>query len=224
MATQTVDSEPQSPSVEKLVSRVVDEPTGGAGVFYAAYPLGIALQLGALGVVLALLSAANAELFNQAATGFIVPVALGVGAIAITAGGLINFRAGSLIAGVIGVLYGTFWLSVGLLLLLSAGGLTEAVGPAGFGDAFGTYLFIWGVVSGFLALGTLYVNKIVFAQQALLTVVFFVLAFGQMSAPGGSGLINLGGWLGLVDAGIAMYISAALIVNDTAGKDVLPFG
>lgn len=196
---------------------------GGAGMFFPVIPLGIALQLGCLGIVLGLLSAANAELFSQAATGIVVPVALSVGSIGIFAGGIINFRAGNLIAGVIGAMYGLFWLSFGLLLALFAGGIGSTAGPVAAGDAIGTYLIIWAIVSGFLAVGTYYINRIVFAQQALLTVVFLVLGIANASAPGGSGLVNLGGYLGLVDAFLALYISAALVINDTAGKELLPF-
>ncbi|WP_158276546.1 MULTISPECIES: acetate uptake transporter [Solirubrobacterales] len=223
MATQ-VASEPASViPTRALAAKVLDSPTGGAGLLFPNVPLGIALQLGALGIVLGLLSAANAELFSPAATGVVLPVAFSVGAIGIFAGGIINFRAGLLIAGVIGALYGTFWLSFGLLVQFFAAGVGEAAGPAALGDAIGTYLVIWAIVSGFLAVATFYVNRIVFAQQLLLTVVFLVLGLANMSAPGGTGLTQLGGWLGLVDALMALYISAALVINDTAGKELLPF-
>jgi succinate-acetate transporter protein len=222
IAVPTATSNGTGP-LNTLATKLVSEPGGGAGMFYAAVPLGIALQLGCLGIVLGLLSAANAELFSQAATGIVVPVALSVGSLGIFAGGLINFRAGNMIAGVIGAMYGMFWLSFGLLLALFAGGIGAAAGAASTGDAIGTYLFIWAIVSAFLAVGTYYLPKVVFTQQALLTVVFVVLGIANASAPGGSGMTNLGGYLGLVDAFLALYISAALVINGTAGKDILPF-
>ena len=195
-------------------------PTG-PGMSFPQIPAGIALQLGALGIVLALLSCAEAKLFSPMALGIVVPVAFSVGAVAIFAGGLINFRAGILVAGVIGCLYGAFWLSVGLLLQFTAGGLVKAVGAGGFGDAFGTYLLLWGIMSLGLCLPVYFVSKVVFAQQLLLAVVFFVLAAGAYSTDGAS-LNQLGGYLGILDAMFCFYISMSLITNETAGKTVLP--
>jgi uncharacterized protein len=41
----------------------------------------------------------------------------------------------------------------------------------------------------------------------------------------GSGVLHkLGGYLGLVTAGLAFYLSAAEIINETRGETVLPIG
>lgn len=220
MAT-TVPAQATPIDVIDLDSPPRPEPASGAGSAFPLVPAGIALQLGALSIVLGLLSCAEAKLFDPGALGIVVPVAFSVGAVAIFAGGLINFRAGILVAGVIGCLYGAFWLSVGLLLSFNAGGLVKAVGPGAFGDAFGTYLLIWGIMSAGLALPVFFVSKVVFAQQALLAVVFFVLAAGAY-AQDGVGLNQFGGYLGLVDAAFCFYISMSLVTNETAGKTLLP--
>jgi succinate-acetate transporter protein len=82
---------------------------GGPGVsFPNTPPAGMSLQLGALGIVLALLSLAETNLLPTAARGIVVPVAFSIGAVAIFTGGIMNFRAGIMVAGVIGVLYGMF--------------------------------------------------------------------------------------------------------------------
>jgi succinate-acetate transporter protein len=195
--------------------------TDGTGVYFPKMPAGISLQLGALSIVLGLLSAAYAELFDPAATGIVIPVAFSIGAVVIFTGGLINFRAGIMVAGVIGCLYGAFWLSMGLLLQFKASELVTTAGAPAFGDALGTYLLIWGVMSAALCLPVMYVSKVVLTQQALLAVVFFVLAFGAFAADGTS-WNKLGGWLGIVDALLCLYISTTLVTNETAGKPVLP--
>lgn len=195
---------------------------GGEGIYFRKAPAGISLQLGALGIVLALLSAAFADLFDTAAQGIVIPVAFSVGAIAIFVGGIMNFRAGIMVAGVIGCLYGAFWLSVGILLQFNAAVLQKAVGAAHFGDAFGTYLLIWGVMSLGLCLPVLFVSKVVLAQQFLLAIVFFFLAAGFYALPDGADTLKIGGYLGLVDALICFYISIALTTNETAGKTVVP--
>jgi succinate-acetate transporter protein len=206
------------PSVD---ARVL-EAESGAGIYFAKAPAGISLQLGALGIVLGLLSAAYADLFSTAAAGIVIPVAFSVGAIAIFTGGVMNFRAGIMVAGVIGCLYGAFWLSIGILLQFTAGSLQTSVGVDDFGNAFGTYLLIWAIVSLGLCLPVLFVSKVVFAQQFLLAIVFFVLAIGAYSLPGGTGANKLAGWLGIIDALICFYVSITLTTNETAGKTVLP--
>lgn len=208
----------ESPPATAPVSTAT--PVDGSGVYFPKFPAGIALQLGALSIVLGLLSAANAELFNPAATGIVIPCAFSVGAIAIFTGGLINFRAGIMIAGVIGCLYGAFWLSAGILLQFTAADIVAGSSAGDFGDAFGTYLFIWGIVSMALAIPLVWVSRTVLIQQVLLGVVFFALAFGAMA--GSTGWNQLGGWLGLLDAAMCLYIATSLFTNETAGKPVLP--
>ncbi len=133
-----------------------------------------------------------------------------------------NLRLGQTIAGVIGGLYGTFWLSFGLLLLTQAAPLQKAVGPAGFAHALSAYLFIWMVVSAFLLIGTFFVNRALFAQQLVLVLVFLALGIGYADAPGGAGMLKVGGWLCLIDAFLAIYVAMALVINETAGRTVLP--
>ena len=213
---------PPGTATARLSEKVINSPDGGAGVFYAATAAGTALILGCLGVCLGLLSAGNLELYSPAAGGVVIPAALSVGAIGIGAGGLWNFRAGNLFAGTLGVMYGTLWLSLGIMLLTTGASVTEAAGPVSFGDAFGTYLFLWAVVSFGLGVAAWWVAKMVFVAQMLLALTILCLALGNMSAPGGSGLVQLGGVLGLITAASVLYVSMAMIINDTAGKDVLP--
>lgn len=198
-------------------------PLSGPGVSFANIPpAGISLQLGALAIVLALLSAAEANVLPSAALGIVVPVAFGVGAVAIFTGGLMNFRAGIMVAGVIGVLYGAFWLSIGFLLQVTATPLTKAVGAHDFGHAFGFYLLLWGLISLGLCVPVAFVSKVVLAQQFILAVVFFVLSAGAYSNAHSIGFDKVGGYLGLIDALFCLYICISLTTNETAGKTVLP--
>ncbi|HZC29687.1 MAG TPA: GPR1/FUN34/YaaH family transporter, partial [Gaiellaceae bacterium] len=56
----------------------------------------------------------------------------------------------------------------------------------------------------------------------LLAVTFFVLGIGE--AGGSSGLVKVGGWLGLATAVAAWYASFAVVTNSTFGRTVLPVG
>jgi succinate-acetate transporter protein len=215
-------SEPTGPVYSSTVSEMLALPEKGAGLYYAASSDGVSLQLGALSIMLAMLWAFTANIVNPAGLGFMLPVSIAVGGVAIFIGGMWNLRGGVTIAGVIGGLYGVFWLSFGLLLLTQATPLTKAVGPAGFSHDLGLYLWIWAFVSGGLAVATFFVNKTVFAQQAVLTLVFIALGIGYSSAPGGSGMLHIGGWLSLIDGILAYFISMALVINATAGKTIVP--
>jgi succinate-acetate transporter protein len=194
----------------------------GSGIYYAASSDGISLQLGALSILLALLWAFQANIVSGAGLPFMLPTALAVGGVGIFAGGMWNMRKGVTIAGVIGGLYGVFWLSFGLLLLIEAGPLTKSVGAVEFGHLLGLYLWIWMFISAGLAVATWFVNRTVFAQQAVLALVFLALGIGYSSAPGGSGMLHIGGWLSLVDGILAWYVSMALVINETAGKTIVP--
>jgi hypothetical protein len=203
-----------------LAERVLEAPEHGAGYFFPATAEGTALILGSLAVVLSLLSVGNAKWIPAAASGIVTPVALSVGAFGLMIGGLWNFRAGSLLGGSFGVLYGTFWLSFGLLTQISEAGLIKAAGAIDFGKALGAYLIIWAIVSFGVAIATWFVNRLLFATQTLLAVVFLVLGFANTG--NSTSLAKLGGYVGIIDAALALYLAIALIVNATASRDVVP--
>ncbi len=206
------------------MDRVLELEGKGAGVYFAPSSQGISLQLGALSILLGMLWAFQAQIVSPDSLPFLEPLALSLGAVGIFAGGMWNLRNGVTVAGVIGGVYGVFWLSFGLLLLLQYGPLTTSklVGPVEFGHVLGLYLWIMAIVSAGLTIPTFWVNKTVFAQQALLAVVFIALGIGYSSAPGGSGMLKLGGWLSLIDGILAFIVAIALVSNETAGKTVIP--
>lgn len=203
-----------------LAERVLEAPEHGAGYFFPVTAEGTALILGSLAVVLSMLSVGNAKWIPAAASGIVTPVAFTVGAVGITIGGLWNFRTGFLFGGAFGVLYGVFWLSFGLLTQVSAPGLVKAAGAIDFGKALGAYLLIWAAVSFGVAIAAWFVNRTLFATQTLLAVVFLVL--GLANTGNSTDLTKIGGYVGVVDAALALYVAIALIVNATASREVVP--
>jgi succinate-acetate transporter protein len=204
----------------QLAKQVLDAPEHGAGYFFPATAEGTALIAVSLAVVLGLLSIGNAKWIPTAAGGIVTPVALSVGAVGITVGGLWNFRAGSLLGGAFGGLYGTFWLSFGLLTQIDAAGLIKAAGAIDFAKALGAYLIIWAIVSFGVAIATWFVNRLLFSTQTLLAVVFLVL--GLANTGNSADLSKAAGYLGIVDAALALYLGIALIVNATAPRPMMP--
>ena len=63
------------------------------------------------------------------------------------------------------------------------------------------------------------------ALQAIfffLTLTFYALAIGD--ATGNHGIVNVGGYLGLITALCAFYLAAAEILNESYGRTILPIG
>jgi len=58
------------------------------------------------------------------------------------------------------------------------------------------------------------------AVFSTLSVLFFLLAWGQHNAD----IHKLAGYEGLLTAGTALYASAAQVINETWGKNLLPLG
>lgn len=209
-------------STTDLARHVMESPHKGAGMFFANCSHGIPIQLGSVGITVGLLSAGNIGIYSAGAAPIIVPVALSVGALGVSIGGAWNIRAGNLIAGTIGALYGVFFLSLALVMLLSAGPILSAVGPGPFGEAMGTYLMLWAIISAGLTAATYFVNRSILAHQAGVTLTFLCLSIADLRIPNGEMWQHLAGASGLFVAALSFYIVTAFAVNDTAGKDVMP--
>ncbi|HET7579358.1 MAG TPA: acetate uptake transporter, partial [Bacillales bacterium] len=105
--------------------------------------------------------------------------------------------------------YGAFWIS---FYLLGHFGATSGVGA---------YLIFWGLITFYLWFGTFYLNKALFYVFLTLWITYVLLAIGEWGA---SAIGTIGGWLGLLCGLIALYTSAAEVLNETAGHTVLPIG
>lgn len=112
--------------------------------------------------------------------------------------------------------YGTFWIGLGLYVLLAEGASANPLNDLGFillaFAIFNTYMLLWSSrVTGavFLVFLTLEVTEIV------LSVGFFTES---------ANVIKAGGIIGLVTAAVAWYTSAAGVLNGMAGRAILPVG
>lgn len=87
--------------------------------------------------------------------------------------------------------YGAFWLSLVGILLLPKMGLADA-SDASF---LGTYLALWGIFTLFMFFGTLGANRILQFVFASLTVLFFLLAYGNIN--GNAAVLHFAGFEGI---------------------------
>jgi uncharacterized protein len=112
------------------------------------------------------------------------------------------------------VSYGAFWWSFALFVLF----LHDKV-PSAF---VGWYLFMWGVFTFYMWIGTLAAARALQLIFLALWITFFLLAAAEWT---GIGALHVaGGYVGLITAALAFYLSAAEIINGTHKRVVLPTG
>lgn len=168
-------------------------------------PLGLA----GFGITTCILSLVNAGVLEATSLGVVLALAVAYGGGAQILAGMWEFRKGNTFGATAFTSYGAFWIS--FYLIVKAAPAAQGVG---------TFLLFFGIFTFFLWIGTFYVNRALFLIFLVLTVTFFLLALGEF------GIISshIGGWLGLVTGLLAIYTSAATVINETAGHTVLPIG
>jgi succinate-acetate transporter protein len=115
--------------------------------------------------------------------------------------------------------YGLFWLTlVGLVLLPKTGAIA---GPNESAMAF--YLACWGLFTGVMFVGTLRLNRALQFVFLSLTILFFLLAYGEVGGVG-PGFKHFTGYEGILCGLSAMYTGLAQILNELARRTVLPLG
>ena len=86
----------------------------------------------------------------------------------------------------------------------------------------GWYLFMWGVFTFFMWIGTLKANKALQFVFLSLTVLFALLACRDWFE---SALIgHIAGWEGIVCGASAIYLAMAEVINEKYQRIVLPIG
>jgi succinate-acetate transporter protein len=112
--------------------------------------------------------------------------------------------------------YGLFWLTLVALILLPQMGL----GTAASKMAMAAYLFMWGLLTLVLFIGTLRLNRALQFVFLSLTVLFFLLALGDYT--GNSSITTLAGFEGIICGFSAIYTGLAQVLNEVYGKIVAP--
>ena len=183
-------------------------------------PLGLA----GFGIPLLVLSIYNANLVSTGGRGPLVVLGLAVayGGIAQLLAGMWEFRTGNTFGAVAFSSFGAFWISYFVLLLTAGGFASSDVAHNGLA----VYLYAWAIFTTYMFVASLRTTGAVALFFLLLAVTFYLLAIGQANLVHGTGTINntikIGGWVGIVAAGAALYASFAAVTNSTFGRVVLP--
>jgi len=174
------------------------------------------LGLMGFGMTTVLLNIHNAGFF--ALGSMILAMGIFYGGIAQIIAGILEFKKGNTFGTTAFISYGSFWLTLVALILLPKFGWAEA--PSAL--AMSAYLIIWGIFTLFMYFGTIKKNLVLQFIFMSLTVLFFLLALGDLT---GIALIKtIAGYEGIVCGFSAIYLAMAELLNEAYGKTVLPIG
>ncbi|WP_408896510.1 acetate uptake transporter [Nocardioides sp. R1-1] len=175
------------------------------------FPLGLA----SFGISALVLASVMSGMIDAAATPAVLSLALALGFLTELVAGVIHFRRGETFPGLVFTAYAGFWLSYALLVQFY-GPMVTADGAA----ITGMFLLAWALFSTYLLLAALRTNTTTVAIFVLLSAVFYLAALGSFTES--TGLGELAGYVLVVDAVLALYASAAVIVNTTWERPLLP--
>ncbi|MFE6645222.1 acetate uptake transporter [Nocardioides sp. NPDC057772] len=175
------------------------------------FPLGLA----SFGISALVLSSVMSGLVDAAALPAVLPLALALGFATELLAGLIHYRRGETFPALVFTAYAGFWLSYALLVQFY-GPMVTADGAA----ITGMFLLAWALFTSYMLLAALRTNTTTIVIFVLLAGVFYLAAFGSFL--GSAALGRTAGYVLILDAVVALYASAAIIVNTTWDRTVLP--
>ena len=174
-------------------------------------PLGLA----GFGLTTFMLMLVDTGLVKDSSLAIVVSLALAYGGAGQVIAGWWDFKNGNTFGGVAFTSYGLFWWSFALFVVLFQG--KDA------GNEVAWYLLLWGIFTFFMWIGTLRGARPVMIVFLLLWITFVVLAAGGFNNDAaGSGLTQIGGYIGMLTAIAAFYASARTIINGAFNREVLP--
>jgi hypothetical protein len=177
-------------------------------------PLGL---LG-FGMTTVLLNFHNAGFYEM--NSMILAMGICYGGIAQVIAGIMEWKKGNTFATTAFISYGFFWLSLVTLVVLPK--IIPALIPANE-TAMAAYLALWGLFTAVMFLGTFRLNRALQVVFGTLTILFFLLAIGDATGAS-AGFKHFTGLEGLVCGFAAIYAGLAQVLNELAGKIVLPLG
>ena len=175
-----------------------------------------ALGLGAFALTTVVLSFFNAGIIKEGES-IVVPLAMAYGGTAQFIAGMWEFKKGNTFGATAFSSFGAFWWFYALLLWsISSGVLSLGDGA----KALAVTLASWGIFTFYMWIGSFKVNTAVWIVFLTLWLTFFLLSAGEIVEE----IKIIGGYVGLFCGFSAWYASAAIVINETHGKTVLPVG
>jgi succinate-acetate transporter protein len=149
----------------------------------------------------------------------VIPVALFYGGIAQFAAGMWEYRVNNTFGATTFVSYGAFWMSfAGYAYFI----IPQIESTNKVNKASGLFLLSWLIFTLYMNIAAWRVSRAVFSLFTVLSLTFLFLVIGNLANI--SVIIEIGGWFGIVTAFLAWYCSAAVMINTTFKKSILPIG
>ncbi len=174
------------------------------------------LGLMGFGMTTVLLNIHNAGFFELDA--MILAMGIFYGGLAQVIAGIIEFKKDNTFGATAFTSYGFFWLALVGLNVLPLMGYGEAAGSL----SMASFLFMWGIFTLYMFIGTLRISKALQVVFGTLTILFFLLAIGNFT--GSSLVLTIAGYEGIICGFTAIYAAMAQVLNELYGKEILPIG
>ena len=177
------------------------------------------LGLMGFGMTTVLLNVHNAGFYPINA--MILSMGFFYGGIAQIIAGIMEWKKGNTFGTTAFTSYGLFWLTlVGIMIPKTeeyAVFLTESL-------PFAIYLFMWGLFTLVMFIGTLKGSKALSVVFLALAILFFLLAAGNyLGAEGaGAGILRIAGYEGIFTGLAAIYTGLGQVLNEAYGRKIVP--
>jgi succinate-acetate transporter protein len=172
------------------------------------------LGLMGFGMTTVLLNLHNSGLFELGA--MILAMGIFYGGIAQVIAGVMEWKKGNTFGTTAFTSYGFFWLTlVGLIVMPKLGWIA-----APSNTAMVAYLVMWGLFTGVMYIGTLKLNRALQFVFASLTVLFFLLALGDLTQS--TTIKMIAGIEGIICGLSAIYAAMAQVINELYGRELMP--
>jgi succinate-acetate transporter protein len=174
------------------------------------------LGLMAFGMTTVLLNIHNAGFYPMNA--MILSMGFFYGGLAQVIAGIMEWKKGNTFGTTAFTSYGFFWLTlVGIVLLPKSANYS---GLATESFPFVAYLFMWGVFTLFMFVGTLKGSRALSVVFLTLTILFFLLAAGNYL--GSEAILKIAGYEGIFTGLSAIYTALGQVLNESYGKKMIP--
>ncbi len=180
------------------------------------------LGLGAFALTTFILSAHNAFGGNVAPLLACYGFAIFYGGLAQFMAGMYEFRNRNTFGATAFATYGAFWMGLAAFVALV---LMDKVKEPEVTRSLGWILLAFAIFNTYMLFWSTRVNVAVFLVFLTLEITEILLFLGNfLGEAAGTGLVALGGYVGILTALVAWYASAALLLNGMAGKSMVPVG
>lgn len=174
------------------------------------------LGLGGFALTTFILNVHNAGMIDIGAA---LPVGLFYGGLAQLVAGFLEFRTGNTFGMTAFGSYGAFWIALASMVLME---MNKVISPDASKGWLLVTLIAWTIFTFIMWIGTFKHNKALIWVFTTLLILFGLL---DVAVGTGSKLItHIAGWEGIFCACTAWYLMAAIVINDSYGKTVLPIG